>query len=65
MCDSAGTSSMTARNVLWLSTSNVQSVSHVAVAVRGPWSSSDSSPTMLPGPSVATFLALRLTVTEP
>ena len=32
------------------STSTVQSVSQVTVAVRGPWSSSDSSPTATPGP---------------
>ena len=60
LCDSAGTSSTTARNVRWLSTSNVQSVSQVAVAVRGPWSSSDSSPTMLPGPRRGDLLAVAL-----
>ena len=43
-------------------TNSAQSVSHTTVAVRGPWSSSDSSPTIAPGPSVATLRPLRFTV---
>ena len=46
-------------------TNTVQSVSHTTVAVRGPWSSSDSSPTIAPGPSVATLRPLRCTDTDP
>ena len=34
-------------------------------AVRGPWSSSASSPTQVPGPMVATFFLLRRTSAVP
>ena len=41
-------------------TNSEQSVSHTAVAVRGPWSSSDSSPTMAPGPERGDLAAVAL-----
>src|SRR5215213_8291393 len=62
---SAGTSSRTARKWRCDTTNSVQSVSHSARAVRGPWSSSDSSPTMAPSPRVAILRPLRLTATVP
>src|SRR4029078_11645729 len=49
----------------WLNSRRVQSDSQITVAVRGPWSSKESSPTTVPGPNEATFLPLRLTITEP
>ncbi len=65
LCEIAGTESITPRNRRWSMTSSVQSVAQIAVAVRGPWSSRESSPTTEPGPSVATLRPLRLTSISP
>ena len=65
LCAMDGTSSSTLMNRRWSMTSKVQSVAHVTDAVRGPWSSSESSPTTSPSLSVAICRLLRLIVTSP
>jgi hypothetical protein len=65
LCEIPGTSSRTPENSRAPMTSNLHSVSAVTVAVRGPRSSSDSSPKAAPGPSVATLRPLRFAVASP
>ena len=58
LCESAGTSSTTARKLRCPINNNTQSVSQITVAVRGPWSRSENSPTIAPAPEGRDLLAV-------